>query len=394
MGEGEIHVLRHAVLPAVLMAASSDSSSSGGMVDKVTNMMRDAVSKDKDEKYRTELIEEHTDVSKEEYQKEMKRTAEEAKRFDRVFIEESTYGDEVANYLRENVPDVTIERYGEPSPEDERIRKIYDVHGSYSDISWKERQDLMEGWTNAILRNHRKEYKERREGGGIANYVNKIGQIFAQATESSEDFIVHDDNRSWKDLPAPPGSGDASLFTAGAAEDEGYESGLGSTDKSTSYDGEVVDEFMSTGFNEYAKVRTGDDDVTYLKNGEETSQQAYAAASASRAPDKDLPEKSEDISEGMDEYRRDEAEDDEDEREEGYTGRMRDALENTYQAVKLGEDKESGQTGYEDLVERVEYANEQGEDSLIIASSYNESGVEGALEESGHEYTFKDALED
>lgn len=274
MADREIRIISHTALPVVLMAASRSAQSS--RKKSVKEVIDDTLSSAADAR-RTEVLSEYTgdDVSPEEYEAELERTAEEAEKYGHALVPRGSYGDTVTAYLKQHAPDVEIQRYGEP----ERLPGAESEEYKNTNVLWQQKRDDEKN----------KELREEKFGGfgTIINYASAGIRLVEGPREFATASDLESDNPPYADMDFVT-VGDYDTGSEDTGEDTSrptYSSGLGSTDESTSYTGEVIDEFMSDGFNEYAKVRTAEKDIKYLKNGEEVSQQAYAGAAGHRAPD-------------------------------------------------------------------------------------------------------------
>jgi hypothetical protein len=220
MGEADVRVLTHSVLPTVVMAAvahpDKDAGSDGYLssaVESVTDALHDYVASDDSN---TEVLEEHPDVSEDEYEQELERTVKEAKQFDRVLVEDSQYGDTVASYLREHLSDVTVERYS--TPEQDLLQTMAETHGAYADLPYTEQHDVMQRNMYSIIRSLRRKAEQEFND---ATLFGKIGRLWARATESEDDYAVRSEHRSYKDIDLPTGSG-ARIHIGDTQDVDGY----------------------------------------------------------------------------------------------------------------------------------------------------------------------------
>lgn len=354
MGDGEVRVLRHAVLPVVFMAASTADDDSGYSTWRhLKDVGAEAAWKSAEEQ-RDEVLSEYSvdDISEEEYQQELETTADEAEDHDYALVPEGEYGDRIASYLQQHT-DVEIERYD--VPDEEKSDDAGNLDGTTNNLSYREKKEMFPNYQHPVTA-VRKQQRQAKEEYDAAGPIGKVGRLWARKQEDEDAFAVPPDYRQGE-LSDDTAYVDMDFVTVEGRDeddesDEAEHSGLGSTHEDEDYGGEVLDEFMSSGFNEYAKVETADGDIKYLKNGEETSQQAYAGASAHRPdePAADGPgdDDTADIPEAEHEYGT--------------------------------------------LIDRLHDIHDHDGSALVITDKTYEDDVETALDAEGFDYTAKDAL--
>lgn len=313
--EAEVRVLCHAV-SSVLFVATSSSGSSGTY---------------------TEVLEESDDVSDADYQKEMKNTAREAENFDYVLIEDSEFGEAVAEYVRKNVDDVEIDRF---HADDYGTGTSASAVNTPSQLTTEyESDDYTFNPHKGRRKQREKDEKLRKETWGP---LMNAASSYIRWQEDESDYIAGEDAGKTEEAGTENTYTDTSFINVGGTEqDESVEEEFMTTAGKT---WKKVEESGKTQYVEDGKplIDYGADPNT-VEQQKQSAQHKYAGASANKLPGEDK---------SVDE--------------------------------KMGE--------YSDLAEKVEYAREHGKSSLVVTRKDYEDGVLDELDSSGLPYTQKDAL--
>lgn len=281
MGDGEIRVLKHAVLPAVFLAASaaSEDSSDSSLYDTTKDVLTGSAWEVAEE-HRNEVLNEYTgeDVSKEEYEQELEKTVEEAQKYGHAFVPTGSYGDEVAEYLQEHAPDVTVERYDSPTGEKKGAK------GAASKLSYSEKKEAFPNYQSP----HAAARKQQRTDEKIRSYAGplNIPRWITRMGETEDSFAVPEDYRS----KSPPYADMDFVMTGdteGEQDDAGYEKEVyTSAGKQWARGTEEVDgeERVQIYENGVPKIDYGEDEETVEKQREK-AENAFNAAKGHALPE-------------------------------------------------------------------------------------------------------------